>query len=520
MKRFGGYLSALILLSLVLVSTFGGPSLCKAKSMDYYFASDSSDYLQPDNRITISIDNGGYATVSVRLHAKAYYPTGVGYTIDIPIPYPMDRVEIKDVSISNLARPTYKVVGLENQTTIQVNTEGSSRDVYVEAIYIVEGILSGNEIKIRLLMSSFTTEVSINIMMDSRETWINRKSVNLNPRPSKDTYFLINEEVIPIAIYLVLSNVNSKIIECSLEIEDAPYGLDMTPYYALVVSVIPVAFSMLIARIIKIISWRKRVSIIVLAYRNLHRRIGRFVLTILGVGIPCLLLVQMLIQNALAQKMLGPEKASMEWYLALILMISIIIGGFQVFNTVFSSVLERIRELGLMKAIGFNPSYIIRMVIAESSLIGIIAGLFGSLVAATMATVSAQVFYGLSIPNTEYAWIIANSYGGTSLDNPFLRNYIIALLSWLVIIGILMYLWPREYDIYSSLFMIISFLLFLLLIRPTDPFTVDRLIEIAPDLTMSMVGGVLFATTLSTLAGSYVAYTAGKIEPSEAMRHV
>jgi ABC-type antimicrobial peptide transport system permease subunit len=218
--------------------------------------------------------------------------------------------------------------------------------------------------------------------------------------------------------------------------------------------------------------------------------------------------------------MLGPEKVRMEWYLALILMISIIIGGFQVFNTVFSSVLERIRELGLMKAIGFNPSYVIKMVITESSLIGLIAGLFGSLLAATMALISAQVFYGLSLPNTVFARIIANSFGGTSLENPFLRNSTIAIVTWVVIAGILAYLWPREYETYSSLFMITSFLLFLLLVRPTDPFTVDRLVEIAPDLTTGILGGVLFATTLSTLAGSYVAYTAGKIKPSEAMRHV
>jgi len=488
--------------------------------MDYYFGSDSGNYLQPDNSITIAIDNDGHATVSVRLHAKAYSPTGVGEIIEIPIPYPLDRVVIRNVSVSDLAQSAYKVIDAGNQTIIQVKMEESSRNVYVEAVYVVEGVLIGSEINIKLLLSSFTTELSINLMLSNRETWINRKSVNLTPSPSRDTYFLVNEEVIPIAMYLVLSNVNSNVIECSLETEAAPYGLEVTPYYALVLSIIPTFFFLLLARIIKIISWRKRVSIMILAYRNLNRRIGRLVLTILGVGIPSMLLVQMLIQSVMAQKMLGTDVARMEWYLTLILVISMVIGGFQVLNTVYSSVLERIRELGLMKAIGFNSSYIIRMVIAESSLIGLIAGLFGSLLAAILAVISAQIFYGLSLPNTVFTRIIANSFGGTTLDNPFLRNSAIAIFSWVLISGILMHLWPREYEGSSSIFMITSFLLFLILVRPTDPFTVDRLVEIAPDLATSISVGILFATTLSTFAGSYVAYKTGKIKPSEAMRHV
>ena len=520
MERFSRYLLAVFLLSIALLSTYSGPSICEAKSMDYYFGSDSANYLQPDNRITISIDNDGHATVSARLHVKAYSPAGVGENIEIPIPYPLERVVIRNVSVSNLAQPAFKVIDAGNQTIIQVKMEESPRDVYVEAIYVVEGVLSGSEINIKLLFSSFTTELSINLMLSNREAWINRKSVNLSPSPSKDTYFLVNEEVLPIAMYLVLSNVNPKMIEFSLETQVAPYSLEVTPYYALILSITPLIFFLLLARIVKIISWRKRVGVVVLAYRNLNRRIGRLVLTILGVGIPSMLLVQMLIQSVMAQKMLGTESMRMEWYLTLILMISMLIGGFQVLNTVYSSVLERTSELGLMKAIGFNPSYIIKMVITESFLIGLIAGLFGSLMAATLAVISAQIFYGLSLPNTVFTRIIANSFGGTTLANPFLRNSAIAIFLWVLISGILIHLWPREYETSSSIFLISSFLLFLILVRPTDPFTVDRLVEIAPDLTINVLAGVLFSTTLSAFAGSYVAYKAGKIKPSEAMRHV
>jgi len=259
---------------------------------------------------------------------------------------------------------------------------------------------------------------------------------------------------------------------------------------------------------------------VVLAYRNLHRRVGRFVLTILGVGIPSMLLVQMLVQSTLAQKMVGSQTERGGWYIALILIISIVIGGFQVFNTVYSSVLERMRELGVMKAIGFTPSHIFKMVISESVIIGLVAGSFGSVLAGVLAAISAQVFYGLSIPNTEFSEIVARTFGGMDLNNPFLRNSSIAMFSSMIMNMIFAYLWPPEYETNSTFAMMSSFLLFLILVRPTDPFTVDRLVELAPILAANMWFGVLFATILSVLAGSYVAYKAGRIKPSEAMRHV
>ena len=520
MGRSGKCLSVMLLLSLALASTCGGPSVCEAKGLSYYFGSDSTNYLRPDNRVTISVDNDGWATVSARLHVKAYYPTGVGEFIEIPVPYPPERVVVETIGVSDLAQPVYEVVGAENQTTIRVGVQGSPREAYVEALYRVRGVYDRSRLSIRLLLSSFTTEVSVNLMISGREAWINRRSVELSPPSSRDTYFLVGEEVLPFAVYLVLSNVKSGVIELSLETQAAPYGLEVVPYYAMVVSVIPTILFLLITRTNQIIGRRRRVGVVVLAYRNLHRRLGRFVLTILGVSIPAMLLVQMLIQSTLAEKMLGLETPRMKWYIALILIISVVIGGFQVFNTVFSSVLERMRELGLMKAVGFNPSHIFRMVIAESALIGLIAGLLGSTLAAALAIISAQIFYGLSLPNTVYVEIVAKTFGGISFDNPFLRNYMIAAVLTIAISIILAQLFSPEYESGCLFSMAVSQLLFLTLLRPTDPFTVDRLVEIAPALAANVLIGVLFTVILSISAGSYVAYRAGKIKPSEAMRRV
>lgn len=531
MSRFWICFPAALLLTLIIAFSCESSALCEANRLNspfasdnvsYYFASDSGNYLSPDNQITISIDNNGRATVQVRLHAKAYYPTGIGDQIEIPVPYPQDRVTVTSASVSNTAQAAYNTVGTKDKTIIQVKIPGSPEEVYVEAVYAVNNVYDGKENKhsFRLLLSSFTTEISVNLMTGNRESWINRKSIELSPTSSEDTYFLINEEVLPFAVYLVLSNVNPQIIELSLRMEAAPYGLEMMPLYALAVSLIPAIFFLLLANITRFINSRRRVGVVVLAYRNLHRRLGRLFLTLIGVSIPSMLLVQILVQNTLSQKMLGPGSTRGEWYIALILIVVILIGGFQVFNTVFSSVLERIRELGVMKAIGFNPSYIFKMIMAESAIIGIIAGLLGSLLAAMLAILSAQIFYGLSLPNTVYTEIITNSFGETNLGNPFVRNSAIAMGLLIVTSAVLTYLWPSEYEGHASFFMVLSFQLFLILVRPTDPFTVSRLVELAPSLLENILVGVLFTVILSIAAGSYVAYQAGKIEPSEAMRHV
>ncbi len=535
MMRYQKSLSAILLVFVVLAFTTGFLSVCRASSpdlrlnstditdpssQDYYFGSDSANFLQPDNRITIDFDENGDATVLLRLHVKSYYPTGVGEFIEIPIPYPPEMVFVTEVTISTSSQTGYTVIEAENQTTIRIEMENSPREAYVEILYKVKGLSDLGRYSIRFLLSRFTAELAVNLMISNKETWITRESVRLSPSSSGDTYFLVNEEALPFALYLVLSNVNSRIIELSLETQAAPYSLVIIPYYALIAAATPSILFLIAVSIVAVITRGRRVGMVGLAYRNLNRRLGRLILTILGVSIPTMLLVQILVQNTLAQKMLGQGVSEGGWYITLILIISVVIGGFQVFNTVFSSVLERMRELGVMKAIRFNPSHIIQMVMAESTIIGLISGILGSFFAALLAILSAQIFYGLSIPNTVFAEIIANTFGGNSFNNPFQRNSAIAMVLIIVVNTAIAYLYPPEFDQHAELAMVVTFFLFLILVRPTDPFTVGRLVELAPSLVANMLQGVLFAILLSISAGSYVAYKAGKTRPSEAMRSV
>jgi len=57
--------------------------------------------------------------------------------------------------------------------------------------------------------------------------------------------------------------------------------------------------------------------------------------------------------------------------------ITLVVGSFGVVNTMMSAVHERIKDIGIMKAVGASPSQIVRMFLYEAVVIGLIGGIFG-----------------------------------------------------------------------------------------------------------------------------------------------
>jgi putative ABC transport system permease protein len=58
-------------------------------------------------------------------------------------------------------------------------------------------------------------------------------------------------------------------------------------------------------------------------------------------------------------------------------LLALIIGGLSVVNTMFMSVAERVREIGLKKAVGATTLNVMREFLLEATLIGLIGGLLG-----------------------------------------------------------------------------------------------------------------------------------------------
>ena len=59
--------------------------------------------------------------------------------------------------------------------------------------------------------------------------------------------------------------------------------------------------------------------------------------------------------------------------------VALFIGFIGVLNTMFMSVFERTREIGILRAIGWRPSRVMRMILMESVLLSIGGGIVGTL---------------------------------------------------------------------------------------------------------------------------------------------
>lgn len=65
--------------------------------------------------------------------------------------------------------------------------------------------------------------------------------------------------------------------------------------------------------------------------------------------------------------------------------ISLLVGAIGIANTMYTAVLERNREIGIMKSIGAKNSDILKIFLIESALIGLIGGIIGVLIGVGMA---------------------------------------------------------------------------------------------------------------------------------------
>ena len=63
-----------------------------------------------------------------------------------------------------------------------------------------------------------------------------------------------------------------------------------------------------------------------------------------------------------------------------IAVISLLVGGIGIANTMYTSVLERTREIGTMKAVGAKNKDILLIFLIESGLLGLVGGIVGALI--------------------------------------------------------------------------------------------------------------------------------------------
>ena len=106
--------------------------------------------------------------------------------------------------------------------------------------------------------------------------------------------------------------------------------------------------------------------------------------------------------------------------------ISLVVGGIGIANSMFTSVLERTREIGVMKAIGARNSEVLSIFLGEAAIIGLVGGSIG-------------VISGLFV---SYLVKLGASLAGININVLYSIRVIIFALLFSMVIGIISGLWP------------------------------------------------------------------------------
>jgi len=75
----------------------------------------------------------------------------------------------------------------------------------------------------------------------------------------------------------------------------------------------------------------------------------------------------------------------MVWVIALL---TVFIGGVIVMNTMWMTVMERTREIGVLRAVGWPRGRIMRMILIEATGVGVLACIVGTLAGLVLAEIS------------------------------------------------------------------------------------------------------------------------------------
>ncbi len=93
--------------------------------------------------------------------------------------------------------------------------------------------------------------------------------------------------------------------------------------------------------------------------------------------------------------------------------ISLVVGAIGIMNSMYTSVLERTKDIGIMKAIGARNSDILQIFLIESGLMGFVGGLFGTAIGAGIAffveRIAANAGFPLSVEIE--AWLLLFGLG-------------------------------------------------------------------------------------------------------------
>ncbi|MBI2297605.1 MAG: FtsX-like permease family protein [Armatimonadetes bacterium] len=113
--------------------------------------------------------------------------------------------------------------------------------------------------------------------------------------------------------------------------------------------------------------------------RSIWIRIGRVAITGSGIFLGIAFYASVSLTAAIMRAVAGAEGVEQEtarqtWLIVMALMVSVV----GISNSMLMAVAERFREIGTMKCLGALDSFIVKLFVIESGLLGLLAGLFGA----------------------------------------------------------------------------------------------------------------------------------------------
>ena len=135
------------------------------------------------------------------------------------------------------------------------------------------------------------------------------------------------------------------------------------------------------------------------------------------------------ITSALAlQERFSTMTSGITIFLGLIAAVSLVVGSIGVANTMFTSVLEKTRDIGVMKAIGARNSDILLIFLFNSGMLGMVGGLLGLIAGAGIA---------LSLPYISTSLGMAGTGGNGGLQSVLSPSLLIFTLLFSIAIGMI-----------------------------------------------------------------------------------
>ena len=507
----------IVMTIILLVQTpvvFAQYSMNMETSDDYYFGS-LEVINEPESVITIIVNEDNSAKVSMILYLIPCSNLGVSGSIRVPIDFPSESIHIDFIGVGRripLSQRTANIqtdfVSVDYQKEIKDNSMDViidlplrfKNDIVIKIEYTANYIQINNQFNFPLTTYTTITDILVRVVFEYSDALIEFDSFSISPPPSDDTYSLVRREIGRSSVYLIFEDISLTKFRFTFNtIKTAKNPRYIIHLSSLLSNLIIISLALASKPL------KKQTSLFAFANKDFLRGPRKYIMAVIGVSIQSAVTSMSVFQSEVLKQeilaVLGSKYSPIiEPYTILLIIITIVIGSFLVINSIVSSLLERIREFGIMKAVGFNAAFIFKLTVLSSAIIGVMGGLLGCSLGVLFAFMPYLTFRkNLLIPypiDLHSFYIVISIPVGLIAGYLFSKRRTVAIFCGSIAAS-LTYLIPLAFIFYASTVSITNIL---------NKTLCYYLLLLALSISLSIISGILPAFWIS------------KIKPVEAIR--